>query len=60
MVLKPGATDSFSLIFDKYFDDTKKATQINLNCVRILENYDGSSEDTTTSAEKYYSFNIDL
>ena len=60
IVIRPGATEKFSLIFDKYFDDTKKATQINLNCVRVLENYDGSSSDTTTSAEKYYSFNIDL
>lgn len=60
IVLRPGQTDSYSLIFDKYFDDSKKATQINLNCVRLLENYDGTSEDTTSQSDRYYSFNINL
>lgn len=60
VVLRPGATDTFSLIFDKYFDDKKDATQINLNCVRLIETYDGNAEDTTTTANQYYSFNFDL
>lgn len=60
IALRPGQTESYSLIFDKYFDDSKTATQINFNCVRLLENYDGTSEDTTSQADKYYSFNINL
>lgn len=60
VVVRPGSSDTFSLIFDKYFDDRKNATQINFNCVRLIENYDGTNEDTTTTADQYYSFNIGL
>jgi len=60
VVIRPGASDTFTLIFDKYFDDNKNATQINFNCVRLIENYDGTNADTATSADQYYSFNIGL
>lgn len=60
VLLAPGKSDTYSLIFDKYFDDSKKASQINFNCVRLIENYDSSSLDTSQDAQKYYSFNIDL
>ena len=60
VVIRPGASDTFSLIFDKYFDDKKNATQINFNCVRLIENYDGTNADTATTADQYYSFNIGL
>lgn len=60
VVIRPGASDTFTLIFDKYFDDKKNATQINFNCVRLLENYDGTNADTATSSDQYYSFNIGL
>ena len=60
IVLKPGETETYALIFDKYFDDGKDASEINLNSVRLIDNYGLDMPDTTTGSKKYYSFNIPL
>ena len=60
IVLKPGETETYSLIFDKFFDDGKEASEINFNSVRLIENYGLDMADTTTGSRKYYSINIPL
>lgn len=51
--VKPHETKTMSFIFRKYFDDENTPTQLRLNAVRIISNYDNS-------IMRNYSFNIDL
>ncbi len=51
--VKPHETKTMSFIFRKYFDDENTPTQLRLNAVRIIANYDNS-------IMRNYSFNIDL
>ncbi len=60
VVLKPGETENFVFIFNKYFDDGNTPTEINLNTVRLLNLYSGESQNTTSDATKVVSFNIAL
>ena len=56
----PGETKNISYIFRKYYDDGKTPTELRLNAIRILKNYTGQEEDTSTAAGDMYSMNIDL
>lgn len=51
--VKSHETKTMSFIFRKYFDDENTPTQLRLNAVRIISNYDNS-------IMRNYSFNIDL
>lgn len=51
--VKAHETETMSFIFRKYFDDDNTPTQLRLNAVRIISNYDNS-------IMRNYSFNIDL
>lgn len=58
VVIQPGQSDVYSLIFDKYFDDNKPPRELNFNSVRLLEKYESYVDDTVSIADKYYSFNF--
>lgn len=51
--IKPHETKTMSFIFRKYFDDENTPTELRLNAVRIISNYDDS-------IMRNYSFNIEL
>lgn len=57
-LVTPNTTRTFSFVFDKFADDNKKPTEINLNNVRIYELY--TTNLTAQQAGKLYSFNIPL
>lgn len=61
-VIKPGETVGVQYIFDRFYDDTSKDTQLSFNYVRIMQNYDSNMtlDNQEQQAEKLYSFNIDF
>lgn len=60
VILRPGETNNFLFIFDKYYDDGNTATKLSLNDVRVIDNYIKGSTDTDTKAKDKFSFNINL
>lgn len=60
IILNPGQTRTDVFIFDKFYDDNKDPSEISLENVRILDNYDFTMEETEDYAERMYSFNISL
>lgn len=59
IVIVPGETKQFILLFDKYYDDGVEPKEINFNNVRLLNNI--SNESTNESEiNKSYSMNIVL
>ncbi len=60
LVLNPGETREEVFIFDKFYDDQKTPREISLENVRVLENYIIDMENTSASADKMYSYNIEL
>ncbi len=60
LVLNPGETREEVFIFDKFYDDQKDPTEISLENVRVLENYIIDMEDTSSSADRMYGYNITL
>lgn len=61
-VLLPGETKEFQIIFDKYYDSKKDDEEINLNYIRVLQDYSEeiTLEEQNARAIKIYSFNIGL
>lgn len=57
-LIGPNSTKQMTFIFEKFVDDENTPTEINLNDVRIYENYNTSL--TPEDAEKLFSFNIKL
>ncbi len=60
LVLNPGETRNEVFIFDKFYDDQKEPTEICIEDVRILEEYEESNEDTAGAASRMYSYTIKL
>ena len=57
-LISPNSTKTLTFIFDKFADDGKKPTEINLNNVRIYDLY--NTKLKAEDAEKLYSFNIKI
>ena len=59
--LKPGNTNTYHFIFDKYYDDGKDPTELNLNLVRVYDNNEEKAlAGKSSDALKAYSMNIPL
>ena len=60
LVLNPGETRNEVFIFDKFYDDQKDPTEICIEDVRILDEYEETNEDTAGTASRMYSYTIKL
>lgn len=61
ILLAPGQTGTYYLLFDKYYDDGKEPKEMNFNLIRVYENNEKlASEGLSTNAETTYSMNISL
>ena len=61
MLLAPGETTTYYLLFDKYYDDGKTPTEINFNLIRLYgNNQETAIEGLSTNANTTYSMNIHL
>ncbi len=62
IIIIPGESRQFTLLFDKYYDDGVEPEEINFNNVRLLSNIssDTSSEEGEKLITKNYSMNINL
>lgn len=61
MLLAPGQTTTYYLLFDKYYDDGKTPTEIDFNLIRVYgNNQDVAVEGLSTNANSTYSMNISL
>lgn len=61
IALKPSETRSFTLQFQKYYDETAKMDKISFNKVRIINNYTGqetTEEEEINKSDKVYSLAI--
>lgn len=57
-LVSPNSTKSFAFVFDKFADDGRTPTEINLNNVRIYDQY--NTRLKADQAEKLYSMNIKI
>ena len=63
MVIRPGETGYYTLMFGKDYDLSSETDSLNLNMVRILKSYTGTEEtreEELKNAEAIYSVKIDL
>ena len=63
MVIKPGQTGYYTLMFDKSYDLSSKTQSMKFNKVRILKSYTGkeeTKEEELKNAEAVYSLEIDI
>lgn len=64
IILDPGETKTFEVTFNKYYDESTKASDIAFNKIRIMTNqYTGreqTEEDELSKAEKTYSITVSL
>ena len=60
LVLNPGETRNEVFIFDKFYDDGKEPTEIYLENLRILDEYNENMKDTAGVASRMYSYGISL
>ena len=63
MVIRPGQTGYYTLMFGKDYDLSSETDSLNLNMVRILKSYTGTEEtreEELKNAEAIYSVKIDL
>ena len=61
MLLAPGQTMTYYLLFDKYYDDGKTPTEMNFNLIRLYGNdQETATEGLSTNANTTYSMNIPL
>ena len=61
MLLAPGETTTYYLLFDKYYDDGKTPTEINFNLIRLYgNNQETAIEGLSTNSNTTYSINIQL
>ena len=61
MILPPGKTINYFLLFDKYYDDGKNPKELRLNLIRLFgTDEESASEGLTENANLTYSMNISL
>ena len=61
ILLAPGQTGTYYLLFDKYYDDGKEPKEMNFNLIRVYGNNEKlASEGLSANAETTYSMNISL
>ena len=61
MIIPPGRTINYFLLFDKYYDDGKTPTELNFNLIRVFGNdEDLANEGLSSNANVSYSMNIPL
>ncbi len=61
ILLAPGQSGIYYLLFDKYFDDGKNPTELDFNLVRVYgNNQDVAEEGLSENANTSYSINIPL
>lgn len=63
IVIKPGQTGYYTLMFDKSYDLSSKTQSMKFNKVRILKSYTGNEEtkeEELKNAEAVYSLEIDI
>lgn len=64
IILEPGETRTFEITFNKYYDESTKASEIAFNKIRIMtEQYTGTEEteeEELSKAERTYSITIPI
>lgn len=61
IIIPPGKTMNYFLLFDKFYDDGKTPTEMNLNLIRLFgDNEELATEGLTQNANVTYSMNITL
>ncbi len=61
IILAPGQTTNYFLLFDKYYDDGKTPTEMSFNLIRVFGNdEDLANEGLSSNAYVSYSINIPL
>ena len=61
IILAPGQTTNYFLLFDKYYDDGKTPTEMSFNLIRVFGNdEDIANEGLSSNAYVSYSMNIPL
>lgn len=61
IILAPGETTTYFLLFDKYYDDGKESVEMNFNLIRVYgNNEDLANEGLSVNANVSYSMNIAL
>ena len=63
IIIEPKGTKTYYLLFDKFYDDGKDPSELNLNLIRVFDaNIDIKTETNveTSQASKIYSLNIPL
>lgn len=61
ILLAPGQTGTYYLLFDKYYDDGKEPKEMNFNLIRVYGNNEKlASEGLSANSEITYSMNISL
>lgn len=61
IILAPGQTTNYFLLFDKYYDDGKTPTEMSFNLIRVFGNdEDLANEGLSSNAYVSYSMNIPL
>lgn len=61
IILAPGSSGTYYLLFDKFYDDGKDPKEINFNLIRVYgNNEDLAKEGLTSNANLTYSMNIPL
>lgn len=63
IIIKPGSTQTYYILFDKFYDDGKEPSELNLNLIRVFgTNIDNQTalKGETSEASKVYSLNIPL
>lgn len=64
IILEPGETKTFNVTFNKYYDESTKASEIAFNKIRIMtDQYTGNEEteeEELSKAEKTYSMTIPI
>ena len=61
IILAPGQTTNYFLLFDKYYDDGKTPTEMSFNLIRVYgNNQELATEGLSSNANVAYSMNINL
>ena len=61
IILAPGQTGTYYLLFDKFFDDGKQPQEINFNLIRVYgSNKEVALEGLSSNANTTYSMNIEF
>lgn len=61
LIIAPGRTMNYFLLFDKYYDDNKNPRELNFNLIRLYGNdLETAQEGSTENSNLAYSMNIKL